>query len=103
MAEAIIKLPNNTNYLKFSRPKLKINQNLVKRALDSYKKPDTAYQVGENSIVLTNYKTKYPTIQKDELNRETVSLLSQGNPEIGMVTTHILKRIFRIFVELVKR
>lgn len=72
--------------MKFSRPKLRINQNLVKRSLDAFKKPDTEYQVGDNTIVLTNYKTKYPQIERDDLNRETVNLLTKGNPDIGMVS-----------------
>jgi hypothetical protein len=83
--ETIIKLPANTAYLKFSRPKLNFNQNLVKRSIDNFKKQENEFQINENSIVLTNYKTKYPELEKDDLNRESVNLLDQGNPDIGMV------------------
>ena len=92
MNETIIKLPPNTGFLKLTRPKLNINQNLVKRSLDFYTKADSEYQVGEKTIVLTNYMTHYPELEKDDLNRETVNLLSKGNPSIGMVSVCFLLR-----------
>jgi hypothetical protein len=88
--ETIIKLPPNTGYLKLTRPKLNINQNLVKRCLDVYTKSNSEYQVGEKTIVLTNYMTHYPELEKDDMNRETVGLLSKGNPSIGMVSVGFL-------------
>lgn len=89
MNEATIEIPPNTQYLKFSRPKLQYNQFIVKRALDSHKKqllrisnPDFQFS---NTSVLTNYLPEYPTDLMQNSNDEAVTLLNEGNAELGMV------------------
>lgn len=87
--EAIIQIPTGTQYLKFSRPKLQFNQFMVKRALDSHKKQLIRISNSENQFdsipVLTNYEPEFPVEIMQNVNDETILLLNEGNPNIGMV------------------
>lgn len=88
--EAVIQVPAQTRFLKFTRPKLQFNQTVVKRALDSYKKqiaqivPNTDLHVSENVLVLTNYSPDYVPLDL-KINEECNRLLNEGDPEIAMV------------------
>lgn len=87
--EAVIEIPSNTQFLKFSRPKLQYNQFIVKRALDAHKKQllrisNSDFQLS-NLTVLTNYLPEFPTDILTSTNEEAITLLNEGNANIGMV------------------
>ncbi len=89
--EAVIELPVDTLYLKFSRPKLQYNQFIAKRSLDTYKKQvlkysDTQFQNSENgdNIVLTNY-AQFSSSEINNDNVECIRLMNEGDPNIGLV------------------
>ncbi len=88
--EMIVSIPANTIYLKFSRPKLQYNQMIVKRSLDMFKKQYNMFneeiELNEQDKIDTSVLTNYPTYYSDILNEnpESIKILSEGNPEIGM-------------------
>lgn len=86
--ETVLDIPNGTRFLKFSRPRLQYNQFMIKRSLDQYKKNDTKFQTNTNSVVLTNYKAQYPDDVGQYQDRESLNILSEGNPDIGMVSLY---------------
>jgi len=99
--ETIVSIPAETIFLKFSRPKLQYNQVIVKRSLDMFK---TQYMVNHeidsndqdqlNATVLTNYLVGYSDTNE---NIESIKILSEGNPEIGM--PHNFHRLWYDFNE----
>ena len=92
--EAIIQIPPNTIFLKFSRPKLHYNQYLVKRALDAFKKfelklPENDIQHGQQASVMTNYKADYtqdPNPSNLSKSAYSIKLLKEGDADIGFVS-----------------
>ena len=87
--EAVIDIPPNTLYLKFSRPKLQYNQFMVKRAFDNHKNQlvrisNSDYQFTSLSV-LTNYVPDFPADAAQGTNEEAIVLLNEGNASIGMV------------------
>jgi hypothetical protein len=100
MNEAVIQVPPNTCYLKFSRPRLHYNQFLVRRALEGFRRlenklPDNDMQVGKHTSVLTNYKNIYsqdPNPINETKNADSIRLLKLGNSEIGFVSRRRYRR-----------
>jgi hypothetical protein len=66
MNESVLKLPNETKFLRFKRISLKYNQFIVKRAINAFRKvdlvkfPNYDENYGKFSTVLTNYITDFP-------------------------------------------
>lgn len=98
LSEAVIKVPVNTQFLKFSRPKLQYNQFMVKRAVDAYKKqilkiPDADIQAGESVNMLTNYMVNYPAnYYNNAETSEVIKMLNEGNEALGM--PHSFQRLW---------
>ena len=85
VGETVFEVPAGTRFLKFSRPRLQYNQFMIKRSLDQFKKSDSKFQQSSTTIVLTNYKAQYPQDIVQYQSRESLNILNEGNPEIGMV------------------
>ena len=59
---------------------------MVKRSLDLFKRQDPESQNEQGgSIILTNYNPQYPQDVADYPNKDSILLLGEGNPDIGMV------------------
>lgn len=89
MNEDVFEVPAQTRYLKFTRPKLQFNQNLVRRGLEVYKRQaariaDVSMHMSDANI-LTNYMNEFPTEVEPKLREESIRGLNEGNPSIGMV------------------
>lgn len=89
MNEDVLEVPVGTRYLKFTRPRLQFNQNLVRRGLEVYKKQvarissvDLHMSAGN---ILTNYANEFPAEIESKLRDESIRGLNEGNPNIGMV------------------
>ncbi len=57
--------------------------------------PNTDLQIGEDTLVLTNYTPDFVSNENQKQNEECYKLLNEGDPSIGM--PHNIQRIWYDF------
>jgi hypothetical protein len=82
-------LPKNTSFIKFVRPKLQYNPQVVKQSIENFKKNEYKnagmdFQMGNFGATMTNYPASYPLSENDD--NFAMKMLREGNSEFGFVS-----------------
>lgn len=87
--ESVFELPQNISFIKFVRPKLQYNPQVVKQSIDNYKKNEYKnagmdFQTGNFGVAMTNYPASYPFSENDD--NFVMKVLREGNSDVGFVS-----------------